>query len=228
MMKDKLNLNMGLVSENVAIVPNEDISKWEARGFSSIENYIIFNYEPNEEETIMLGIPLTIDEFGAQKLIHSKITNLDMTGGDYGMGSLGFFELELETQKDGMRKLSFCIYASESRSMFDGKIIGCHSSFYDKYKPWVMIDTENTFEKFAKNIKGSVINNICVSKNECDIKITDVQNNMHTFWFALKSDKFPPLFDDYNSDDTDDDSGTEPDIMEKALIITYSGSFISV
>jgi len=37
-MNNKLNLNKRLITENYTIVPNEDIEKWEKRGFSIIES----------------------------------------------------------------------------------------------------------------------------------------------------------------------------------------------
>ena len=44
-------------------------------------------------------MPLTIEEFGIEKLIDGEIIGCDLCGGDYGMGSLGFFELKIQTVK---------------------------------------------------------------------------------------------------------------------------------
>ena len=228
-MNNKLNLNKGLIAENYTIVPNEDIEKWEKRGFSIIENYPIFLYEPNKKEKIMLGMPLTIEEFGIEKLIDGEIIGCDLCGGDYGMGSLGFFELKIQTVKDEIRLLSFCSYSSGSHILFDDRIIESHSDFYQEYHPWIQ-EEPNNLKAFEDKLSGSVIKNIQISPEECTIEICAPDNSFHTFWTALESNKFPPSFNLNEKDEEDDeeDVSYSPQTIAEIIIVTYDNTVISV
>ena len=56
-----LNLRIGLVHENFAIVKKSDKKLWKARGFKRIRKYPIFRYKPNSYEMIMLGVPSNVE-----------------------------------------------------------------------------------------------------------------------------------------------------------------------
>lgn len=193
-----MNLNIGIVKENFAIVPNEDVSKWQSRGFEVVKKYPIYRYIPNKKEKIMLGIPVTISQFGIERLYHSTIVGVSTCDGTYGMGGPGFFKLRLKTQSDGIMNLSFCMWFAGSSILLDDRIIESHPDYYEIYNPYIQFSEEDetlyskTTEEFNKILLGCRIERITLLEEECTLHLIDTKQTVHTTWTTRYSEKFPP------------------------------------
>lgn len=191
-MKHKyLNLNMGLVKENFAIVKRKDIKLWKSRGFEIIRRYPIFLYRRKISEVVMLGKPLTIDEFGLNKLKNSKIVDFSIMLGTYGMGGPGFVGFKLQGDF-GSRWLVYCIWSAGEHILLDNRILECHEMFSKKYKPYIdFSNPEEYFNKLNELIKSLTIQDIQLSQDTLSINLIDNHSIPHTIHTKKASKMFP-------------------------------------
>lgn len=186
-----LNLNMGLVEENFIVINRKDISLWKSRGFEPIRRYPIFLHKPKLSEKIMLGKPLNINQFGVDSLKNSKISDICTFFGTYGMGGAGFVGFKLESYF-GTRWLVYCIWSSGEHILLDNKILQCHPSFANWYKPWIDFNSqEKSLEDLKSFLKGLTIQDIQLSKEDLTIHLVDDKNTTHTIHTQKFSSKFP-------------------------------------
>ncbi|MBE6876409.1 MAG: hypothetical protein E7496_06760 [Ruminococcus sp.] len=187
-----LELNMGLVEENFTVIKKKDMKLWEERGFKKIWKYPIFHYRQKFSEVIMLGKPLTISEFGTEKLIGSKILDYNLYFGTYGMGGAGFFGLKLEGAF-GIRWLVYCIWSAGEHILLDNRIIECHPDFLEKYHPWIIWgnnrheEYEKTCQELKKALSGLEILNVDLQEHALKFQLS----GNHILETYQKSDKFP-------------------------------------
>lgn len=186
-----LNLNLGLIKENYAVVKRTDKKLWEDRGFKQIHTYPIFGYLPNPLKIIMLGVPSMIEEFGIDELKNSKIIDVTTIGGTYGMGGPGFFELKLQGEY-GIRLLTYCIWSAGEHILYDGKVLECHLNYSKKYKPIISSDDySNTLAAFRDTLSGMTIRDIVLLKESIEIVLVDSNNEVHSIKSFISSEKFP-------------------------------------
>ena len=186
-----LNLNLGLVKENFAVVKRSDKNLWKARGFKKIHKYPIFKYTPNSSEIIMLGIPSSIEEFGYETLKNSHIVDVSTSCGTYGMGGPGFFGLKLQGEY-GTRWLTYCIHFASTHILFDDNILECHPDYAEKYTPLITFnDHSKSLAKFKMLLSGMTIKEVAVSKESIQIMLVDSYEKLHSIKSYKYSDKFP-------------------------------------
>ncbi len=218
-----LDLNIGLVKENFAVVKNDEIELWKSRGFETIENYPIFHYIANKNEAIMLGKPLFIEEFGLEQIKGSKIIDISTCLGTYGMGGPGFFGLKLEGVF-GIRWLVYCIWAAGQHILLDGKVLECHPDYEDKYKPWIESDNwAESLNKLKDKIVGMSIDKIVMNKDKLLLRLIDSNSKCHT----LKTYKFSRKFPEQGGTKKKRNS-YETGKMEDYWMIVYDGSHLKV
>lgn len=218
-----LNLNMGLVEENFAIVNREEMNLWESRGFKKIRKYPIFHYTPNTSEVIMLGRPLNVREFGLENFKNSKIVDFCPHLGTYGMGGPGFAGFKLEGAF-GERWLVYCIWSAGEHILLDNRILDCHPRFADTYRPWIDFDNQKkSLEELKQLLTGLMIQDIQLSTDELTITATDKNSVTHMIHTQKMSDKFP------------EQGGTgkrrksyEDGSMEEYWLVIYDGTELSV
>ena len=179
-----INLNMGLVKENFVIVRRKEIALWKDRGFRRKWNYPVFHHIG--KEIVMLGKPLTIQEFSPEKLLHSKVIDYSPFLGTYGMGGPGFFGLKLEGTF-GVRWLVYSIWLADEHLLFNGKILRCHPIFEQKYNPWILSENPDTKKQFSQLLIGLDIEQIRLEEHALQIKFS----GGHTLETFLQSEKFP-------------------------------------
>ena len=218
-----LKLNLGLVKENFVIVKKEDRKIWEDRGFKKVRKYPIFHYKPNSAEIIMLGVPLTIEQFGAENFNGSHILDVCTCCGTYGMGGPGFFGLKLQGDY-GTRWLTCFIWEAGEHILFDGRILQCHPNYSEQYKPLISFDDcSNSLDVLKEQLKNMTVKEILVSKDTFDIKLFDSKSETHLIQSYKFSDKFP------------EQGGTgkkrnsyETGEMKDYLLVTYDDSYLKV
>lgn len=186
-----LNLNLGLIKENFVVVKRTDKKLWEKRGFRRIHKYPIFRYIPNPLKIIMLGIPSKIEEFGIEKLKNSRIIDVCMFCGTYGMGGPGFFGLKLQGEY-GIRWLNYCIWAASEHILYDDKVLRCFPDYEKIYKPLILNDDFlNTFAKFKDLLSDMTIKEVLLSKDCIEIVLIDSHKAEHSLQSYKFSEKFP-------------------------------------
>ena len=186
-----LNLNVGLVKENFAVVKKSDKKLWESRGFKKIRKYPIFRYKPNSIEIIMLGVPLSIDEFGSERLKNSRIVDVSTCCGTYGMGGPGFFGLKLQGEY-GTRWLTCCIWSAGEYILFDDKVLECHPDYAEKYTPLIAFgDYSNSLSKLKQTLSDMTVQAVDVSEDSIEITLIDSCDKLHSIKSYKSSDKFP-------------------------------------
>lgn len=186
-----LNLNMGLVEENFAIIKRKDMKIWQERGFEKIRRYPVFGYIPKITEVIMLGRPLTMEQFGVEKFPNSKIVDYSVNLGTYGMGGPGFFGIKVQGDF-GIRWLVYCIWSAGEHILLDNRILECHSKYASKYKPWINFDKQSESQEEVRNLlKGSVISEVILAENDLTITFLREDSVIHTLNTKKASNKFP-------------------------------------
>lgn len=186
-----LNLNLGLVKENFVILKKENKKIWEDRGFKKIRKYPIFHYKPNSAEIIMLGVPLNIEQFGAEKFNDSQILDVCTCCGTYGMGGPGFFGLKLQGNY-GTRWLTYCIWAAGEHILFDDRILECHPNHSEQYKPLISFDDySNSLNVLKERLRNMIIKEILITDEAFEIRLVDNKYETHTIQSYKFSDKFP-------------------------------------
>lgn len=218
-----LNLGMGLVNENYIIIKNSDKELWQSRGFESVKKYPVFGYRPSHNESIMLGKPLYIDEFGIENIINSKILETSTCCGTYGMGGPGFFGIKLQTNS-GIRWLVYCIWNASEHILLNGRVIECHPLFQEKYNPWLGYNEyKEDMAKLDKIFPGSLIYDIQLTDTEITINFQNSSSTENTLCSYKYSDKFP------------EQGGTkkkrnsfENGTMKDYWLVTYDGTVLSV
>lgn len=218
-----LNLDMGLVNENYIIINNSDKELWQSRGFESVKKYPVFDYRPSHNETIMLGKPLYIEEFGIENIINSKILETSTCCGTYGMGGPGFFGIKFQTNS-GIRWLVYCIWNAPEHILLNDRVIECHPLFQEKYNPWLGHNTyKENMAQLDKIFSGSVIYDIQLTDTEITINFKNSTSAENTLCSYKYSDKFP------------EQGGTkrkrnsfENGTMKDYWLVTYDGTVLSV
>lgn len=186
-----LNLNIGLVKENFAVVKKSVKNLWEARGFKEIRKYPIWGYKPNPSEIIMLGVPSNIEDFGSETLKNSTIIDVCTCCGTYGMGGPGFFGIKLHGEY-GTRWLTYCIWSASEHILFDGTVLECHPNYEKKYAPLLSFDNySNDLQKFRELLSNMIIREIVVLKESIEIILVDSHEILHSIKSYKCSDKFP-------------------------------------
>lgn len=218
-----LNLNMGLVCENYVIIENSDISLWESRGFEKVKKYPVFNYTPCPQESIMLGRPFYIEEFGIENFKNSKVLNVSTSCGDYGMGGPGFFGIKLQGSY-GIRWLVYCIWNGGEHILFNGRIIECHPLFMPKYNPWIGRNRyREDMDSLNKMLSGLIISGIKLTDTEIIINLKDSSLEEYTICSYKYSDCFPEQAGTGKKRNSFD-SGT----MKDYWLVTYDGTVLSI
>ncbi len=218
-----MRLNLGLVSENFVIAKKRDRKIWEDRGFEKIRKYPVFHYKPNSGEIIMLGVPLNIEQFGAEKFSGSRVADVCTYCGTYGMGGPGFFGLKLQGDY-GTRWLTYCIWSAGEHILFDDVVLECHPKFSEQYKPVISFDDyENSLGVLKARLTEMVIHEILVSKDAFEIKLTDSESETHFIQSYKFSDKFP------EQGGTDKKRNSfETGEMKDYLLVTYDDTHLMV
>ncbi len=186
-----LNLNIGLVKENFAVVKKSEKALWEARGFKKIHKYPIYGYKPNSSEIIMLGVPTSIEEFGYKALKNSHIIDVCTCYGTYGMGGPGFFGLKLQGEY-GVRWLTYCIWVASQHILFDDTVLECHPKYEKTYSPFISSENySNDLQRFKELLFEMVIKEIVVLEESIEIILIDNHGLLHSVKSYKYSNKFP-------------------------------------
>ncbi|MBQ9083474.1 MAG: hypothetical protein IJY28_08250 [Clostridia bacterium] len=186
-----LDLNLGLVKENFAVVSRKDRKLWEARGFTKIRKYPLFDYRPSLSEIVMLGMPLNIEQFGAANFAGSRITDLCPFCGTYGMGGPGFFGIKLEGNF-GVRWLTYCIWSAGEHLLLDGRVLECHPRYSSQYQPLLSPDDySGSLQSLKEAVTGMTIESIRVSADTFELRCIDANAHVHTLQSYKFSDAFP-------------------------------------
>lgn len=186
-----LDLHLGLIKENFVVTEKENMKLWKARGFKKIRKYPIFHHKDMSGKVIMLGVPLNIEQFGAENLINSKIIDVSTLCGTYGMGGPGFFCLTLLGDY-GTRCLTYCIWASGQHILFDDNILECHPNYAQQYHPIIDFDDySNSLKKLKTMLMDMSIKDILLSDDKFEMQLTCSNGMIHTLKTYKFSDKFP-------------------------------------
>lgn len=182
------NLEMGLVKANFVCIHKKQKSLWVERGFEEQRNYPIFLHKLKRDETVMLGIPKTIIEFGINNFVNAKVLEASTCFGTYGMGGPGFFGLLCDT-KQGHFELTLTIWGSGQYVMMDGRVIECHPVYIEQYNPWI----QRTDKELNSILIGAVINSIELSAAECKMILKFIDNTEHEIVIYRYNKNLPPM-----------------------------------
>jgi hypothetical protein len=153
------NLNMGAVRSCYVLTDKSKITLWAERGYKEYQDFKLFKLNPKENETVVLGIPKTISEFGECNFINTQILDCSPHRGTSGMGGPGFFGLLCNTAK-GEFWLTVAFYSSCLYMLLDGTVIECHPDFDNLYNPWYHAFEVGGREKFKSIFTGAKIGDI--------------------------------------------------------------------
>lgn len=224
-MKHKyLNLNMGLVKENFVITKREEMSIWKSRGFKKVKRYPVFRYIPKSSETIMLGKPLTLGQFGLEKLRNSKVIDFSPCLGTYGMGGPGFVGLKIEGDF-GIRWIVYCIWMAGEHILLDDRVLECYPNFASTYKPWISYgdDYARSVDNLRKLLNGQIIKDIQLSHDDLSITLSEDHSVTHTICTHKMSDQFPEQGGTGKKRNSYDNGS-----MEEYWMVIYDGTELSV
>ena len=188
---DYLNLNMGIVKENFIIIKRKNKEIWKDRGFYAKRSYPIFRNKLKSSETIMLGKPLNISQFGLINLKKSKIIDISINFGTYGMGGPGFVGFKIEGYF-GCRWLVYCIWSAGEHLLLNDRVFSCNIAFARKYDPWIdPISPEESFEEMRNDLIGMSIYYIELGEKNIYITLIDENYNVCSIKSYKESDDFP-------------------------------------
>lgn len=215
-----LNLEMGLVKENYIVIDNKDMKLWQSRGFEKIKKYPLFLYEPCQDESIMLGRPFYIEEFGIENFKNSKILEVSTCCGSYGMGGPGFFGIKFYGSY-GIRWLIYCIWNAGEHILLNGRVIECHPLFIQKYNPW--LGHNKDMDRLNKILSGLIISGIKLTDTEIVINLKNSNLEEYTICSYKYSDYFPEQAGTGKKRNSFD-SGT----MKDYWLVTYDGTVLII
>lgn len=224
-----LNLNMGLVKENYAIVNKKDINQWKERGFLRIKKHPIFHYTPNSAEVIMLGKPWCISDFDANEYFrNSKIIDICPSCGSYGMGGPMFFGIKIQGAY-GIRWLTYCIWCAGEHLLLDDRVIECHSDFLDIYSPWINFECysgggdSDSLLNLKNMLSGLLIEKIQLDNENIFITIGNGENISHMLCSHKYSDSFPEQGGTRKKRNSFEDG-----VMSDYWLVTYDETILKV
>jgi len=212
------DLKMGLVEANFVCIDKRDKSLWLERGFAENRDYPIFLNELEDDETVMLGIPETIDGFGTDNLVDAKIIDVSTCLGTYGMGGPGFFGLSCDTAK-GAFWLTFTVWGSGQYAVLDDRVIECHPQYNDQYNPW----WSRNRDECKSIVIGAVIKQVELFDTECRIVIEAEDGGRHQVMIYKYSEKLPPM-----GNGKPRKAAFESGIITDYLLVTYEGTVLQV
>lgn len=179
---------MGLVEANFVIIDKHEKSLWVERGFKEQRKYPIFLYELEDDETVMLGIPKTINDFGVSNFVGSKVLEVSTCLGTYGMGGPGFFGLLCDTMQ-GHFWLTFTVWCSGEYILLDDRVIECHPNYNEQYTPWRC----ETDDELNSILLEAVISVIDLSDSECKMSLRFIDGTHHEMIIYRYSEKLSPM-----------------------------------
>lgn len=216
--RNLMELDMGFVEANFVIIEKNEKTLWVTRGFEEQREYPIFLYELEDDETVMLGIPKTIHDFGVSNFIGSKVLKVSTRLGTYGMGGPGFFGLLCDTMR-GHFWLTFTVWDSSEYIMMDDRVIECHPDYNRAYTPW-KCKTDNELNSI---LSEAIISIIDLSDSECKMSLRFTDGTDHEIVIYRYSEKLPPM----GNGDSRKPAFEEGNLSDY-LLITYEGTVLQV
>ena len=211
-------LKMGLVEANFIEIHNDDKPVWTARGFEEHRDFPIFLSELEEDETVMLGVPRTIAEYGAENFLGAEINDVSTCQGTYGMGGPGFFGILCELGSE-LLWLNVAVWSADDYMLLDDRLVNCHPNHYEQYHPWV----EETHDELFRVFKHGTITGINVTKKDCAINFTSSDGVKHTMLICKNSNKLSPMWDGKKRK-----PAFKKGVMADYLLVTYLGTVLQV
>lgn len=211
-------LDMGLVEANFVCISKKDKPLWIQRGFEEHREYPLFLVDLEEDETIMLGVPRNIVEFGQEHLIHSEILEISTQLGTYGMGGPGFFGLLCKTEQ-GNFWVTITVWASAQYALLDQRIVECHPSYDDEYDPWI----KDQDEELEQILRHAVITSIHLDDSQCKILLKYKDNTEHELVIYKNNEKLPRMGNGEPRKDA-----FESGVMADYLLVTYEDTGLHV
>lgn len=209
---------MGFVEANFVIIKKHEKTLWVERGFEEQREYPIFLYELEDDETVMLGVPETINDFGVSSFVGSKVLEVSNCLGTYGMGGPGFFGLLCDTIQ-GNFWLTFTVWYSGEYIMMDGRVMKCHSVYNGQYTPWIC----KTDHELNSILSQAMISDIDLSDSECKMSLRFIDGTDHKIVIYRYSEKLPPMGNG-NSRKPAFEEGSLSDY----LLVTYENTVLQV
>lgn len=184
------DLDIGRIKQYTVIIDKHDVPFYEANGWIENENYPHFGFCDSNMHTTMLGRPLRLSDINTSFFIGKKIVDYSGCYGSYGMGGPGFLGFEFE---DYPYVMVCAAWGAECYSMYDGKLLGCHPDYEDKYDHW-------DIGKFKVCIKNAIVDDIIVNENSFVMKLKK-GNTTHNFVFMKNHEKLSPYTGGKKRDD---------------------------
>jgi hypothetical protein len=130
---------MGLIEACTLIVPKASLPIWTAEGWVELPGYADFLYAAGEDEMVIARRPDTLATRGAAELMGAEIAGWCNFLGTYGMGGPGFFGLLLPPRAEAAYReyLVFAVWGAEEYILLDGRVLGTHPRYRDRYVPWL-------------------------------------------------------------------------------------------
>ena len=208
-----LNLKMGLVKSCYVLIKKSEASLWLERGYKEYSDFRMFKLIPEENETIMLGMPKTITSFGIFNFIGAEIIDCSPCRGTYGMGGPGFFGLLCNT-KQGDFWLNVTIWIACKYISLDEHTIEAH--------PLLLQAAENS-KNFKSVFEGAKINNISLTDTECEIQLTFSDAVEHKLVICKSNEKLPQAANKQMRK-----KSLENDGIENYILITHKDTHLVV
>lgn len=209
---------MGIVKANFVCIDKKDRQLWVERGFEECQDFPSFFALHEGKETVMLGVPKTIVEFGIDNFIGAKVLEVSTHLGTYGMGGPGFFGLLCET-RSGDFWLTMAVWAASEYIFIDERIVECHPKYDKQYNPW---HTE-TSDIVDFMLKGATIKNLTLSETECRISLKTSNCIEHEMLICKFNENQPPMG---NGDARK--NAFEEGILSDYLLVTYKDTDLEV
>ena len=221
--KDFKNLKMGIVEANFILIDKKDKSIWIERGFEEDRKFPLCRRKLKSYETIMLGVPKTIIEFGIEKFIGATIIEACTYHGTYGEGGPGFFGLSCDT-KQGIFYLIFTVWCSGEYSMIDDRVIECHPKYNNQYNPWYLWDDSGIITDIGNILSGTVVKNIELLDSECRIILQFNDDTEHKMFFYKYNEKLSPM----GGIEQPRKEAFTTGVIADYLLVTYKGTHLQV
>ena len=144
----------------VYVTPDKTFA-WQSRGYEENKLFESELWDEPCEYVVMTCKPISLIEFGIERLIGCEIIDLCTFLGSYGMGGPGYFGFKIKVQDDFMW-LVVCIWNADGYMMLDDRVFCSAEQYKIDFNSWY--SSSNQFNKlFIKELLNYKIINLKVS-----------------------------------------------------------------
>jgi hypothetical protein len=124
---------------NYAYVKHEDVDEWKLKGFKENLSFSSELWDNPDQFVVMTREPITMKEFGIERIIGSEIVDICSYIGTYGMGGAGYFGFKIKINNEEMW-IVVCIWNADGYMLLDDKVFYSPEQYIKNHNPWYSSD----------------------------------------------------------------------------------------